>query len=43
VAMIVPQHGRPFIGETMVNNFLDWFENLQCGIDLVDSRFYQVP
>ena len=43
VAMIVPQHGRPFIGYSMVNNFLDWFENLECGVDLVTQQFYQVP
>jgi len=43
VAMIVPQHGRPFIGKTMINNFLDWFENLECGIDLLTQQFYQVP
>lgn len=43
VAMIVPQHGRPFVGETMVNQFLDWFENLECGVDLVTTQLYQVP
>ncbi|MBI1424919.1 MAG: MBL fold metallo-hydrolase [Gammaproteobacteria bacterium] len=43
VAMIVPQHGRPFVGYTMVNSFLDWFENLACGVDLVNEQFYQVP
>lgn len=42
VAMIVPQHGRPLIGYTMVNNFLDWFERLECGVDLVTQQFYQV-
>jgi flavorubredoxin len=43
VAMIVPQHGRPFIGYNMVNNFLDWIENLNCGVDLITQQFYQVP
>lgn len=35
--MIIPQHGRPFIGKKMVNEFLNWFEQLQCGIDLMDA------
>jgi flavorubredoxin len=43
VAMIVPQHGRPFIGHNMVNSFLDWFETLECGVDLVTQQYYQVP
>jgi flavorubredoxin len=43
VAMIVPQHGRPFIGDEMVNRFLDWFETLECGIDLVNQQYYQAP
>lgn len=43
VAMIVPQHGRPFIGYKMVNNFLDWIENLICGVDLISEQFYKLP
>ncbi len=43
VAMIVPQHGHPFIGYKMVNNFLDWMENLDCGVDLITSQSYQIP
>ncbi len=43
VHMIVPQHGRPFVGYDMVNQFLDWFEHLQCGVDLLTSEFYQLP
>lgn len=43
VEMIIPQHGRPFMGKEMVNNFLDWFENLKCGIDLVTQKLYTVP
>lgn len=43
VNMIVPQHGRPFVGETMVNRFLDWFELLQCGVDLMTQQHYSVP
>lgn len=43
VEMIVPQHGRPFIGAEMVNQFLDWFELLPCGIDLLRQENYTIP
>ncbi len=32
VEMMVPQHGRYFAGREAVNTFLDWIENLECGI-----------
>lgn len=35
VDMIVPQHGRPFKGKAMIRNFLSWFEELECGIDIM--------
>ena len=43
VEMIVPQHGSPFIGKEMINQFLDWIENLQCGIDLMDETVFSCP
>lgn len=43
VEMIVPQHGRPFIGKAMIERFLNWFEQLECGIDLVNQNFYRIP
>lgn len=43
IDMILPQHGRPMQGPEMVGKFLDWFEELQCGVDLVTQQFYQVP
>jgi flavorubredoxin len=43
VESIVPQHGRMFIGKKMVNEFLDWIENLDCGIDLLTQDNYRVP
>lgn len=43
VAMIVPQHGRPFVGPQMIGAFLDWIENLECGIDLLGAEDYQLP
>jgi flavorubredoxin len=36
-AMIVPQHGAPFAGPAVIARFLDWIENLACGIDLLDE------
>ena len=42
VAMIVPQHGRPFVGPQMIGAFLDWIENLECGIDLLGPEHYQL-
>lgn len=41
--MIVPQHGRPFVGDAMINRFLDWFSELECGIDLMNQSYYRVP
>lgn len=43
VAMIVPQHGRPFVGEAMIGAFLDWIENLECGLDLMTQQDYRLP
>jgi flavorubredoxin len=43
VEMIVPQHGRPFQGKEMVNEFLNWFEQLECGIDNLHQNYYMVP
>jgi flavorubredoxin len=42
VRMIVPQHGAPMAGAA-VNEFLDWAQDLDCGIDLFDERHYRVP
>ena len=35
VEMIVPQHGKSFVGKAMINRFLDWIGNLPCGVDLL--------
>jgi flavorubredoxin len=43
VEMMVPQHGRPFVGKEMIGRFLDWFEKLECGIDRVTQHNYMVP
>ncbi|OEC33841.1 Metallo-beta-lactamase superfamily protein [Pseudomonas cuatrocienegasensis] len=43
VAMIVPQHGRPFVGQAMIDAFLQWIEQLECGLDLMGPEDYRVP
>lgn len=43
IAMIVPQHGAPIMGQPAISAFFDWIEHLQCGIDLFDDRAYQIP
>ena len=43
VEWIVPQHGRSFQGKEMVNSFLNWIENLPCGIDLLTQDNYRIP
>lgn len=43
VESIVPQHGRMFKGKKMVNEFLDWIEALDCGIDLLTQDNYRLP
>lgn len=40
---IVPQHGRSFKGKAMVSKFLDWVENLECGVDLMTQENYKLP
>ncbi|MBV8679959.1 MAG: FprA family A-type flavoprotein [Aquitalea sp.] len=37
VEWIVPQHGGSFKGKVMVKRFLDWFETLECGTDLLTA------
>lgn len=43
VEWIVPQHGRPFRGKAMVKRFLDWVDDLHCGIDLMTQDSYRAP
>ena len=43
VEMIVPQHGRPFIGQAMITTFLDWIGQLECGMDLMGPADYALP
>ena len=44
IEAIVPQHGeRYFEGKKTVNKFIDWIENLKCGVDLFSNESYAVP
>ncbi|MDA8129644.1 MAG: MBL fold metallo-hydrolase [Betaproteobacteria bacterium] len=40
---LVPQHGRYFKGKEAIGAFLDWIEQLQCGIDLFSQDDYRIP
>jgi flavorubredoxin len=40
--MLVPQHGIPLKGAA-IGEFIDWIENLDCGIDLMTQQSYQLP
>ncbi len=41
IECIAPQHGAVLRGKPLVTRFIDWAEQLQCGIDLIDA--YRVP
>lgn len=38
IDMIVPQHGPPIAGKENIQRFIDWVENLVCGIDLIQDE-----
>jgi flavorubredoxin len=42
VELIAPQHGCYFKGKPMVNRFINWCEQLECGVDLLDD-VYRIP
>lgn len=42
IEIIAPQHGAIFKGKEMVNKFIDWVENLETGVDLMDD-VYKIP
>lgn len=43
VDMLVPQHGRWFKGREAIGAFLDWIQDLHCGIDLFTQDHYRLP
>lgn len=42
IDMIVPQHGAPMKGAA-VGEFINWIENLSCGIDHLSQAHYTIP
>lgn len=42
IETIAPQHGALFKGRPMVDRFIDWCAEVECGIDLIESM-YKVP
>ncbi len=42
IETIAPQHGAVFQGKELVNQFIDWVENLECGLDLMADS-YKIP
>jgi flavorubredoxin len=38
ITMLVPQHGAIYKGDA-VKRFFSWFENLKCGVDIIDSVY----
>ncbi|MGB0128651.1 MAG: MBL fold metallo-hydrolase [Rhodocyclaceae bacterium] len=42
VEIIAPQHGAFFRGKAMVQRFVDWCADLQCGVDLI-LPLYKIP
>jgi len=43
IELLVPQHGRYFQGKEAIGAFLDWIEQLPCGIDLFSQEHYRLP
>ncbi len=39
IDIIAPQHGAVFKGKEMVTRFIDWCAGLECGIDVIGSKF----
>lgn len=40
---VVPQHGQALRGKETIEQFLNWLENLECGVDLMTQDHYQIP
>lgn len=43
IDQIVPQHGSRFVGKQAVNDFIDWVESMECGVDLMTQASYSIP
>lgn len=43
IKTIAPQHGVPMMEPEVVQQCIDWIENLYCGIDLIDESVFSLP
>jgi len=43
IEQIVPQHGARFVGKAAVNDFIEWVQKLECGVDLMTQEHYRLP
>ncbi|MBK8012276.1 MAG: hemerythrin domain-containing protein [Deltaproteobacteria bacterium] len=43
IEVIAPQHGAMFAGPDMINAFIDWCENLECGVDIMADQLRVPP
>ncbi len=44
IERIVPQHGAMFEGKEMVDRFIDWVANLDCGVErMIAQGVYRIP
>lgn len=42
IEILAPQHGAFFRGKELVNRFIDWADDLACGVDLLPAA-YAIP
>ncbi len=43
IEAILPHHGQALAGRRVVLEFLKWFEQLECGVDILKQDSYRVP
>lgn len=43
IQALVPQHGSPMLDPKIARECIDWIENLECGLDLIDQSLYSIP
>jgi flavorubredoxin len=43
IDQIVPQHGAIFPNRDMSMRFIEWIDNLSCGLDIMGADAYRIP
>jgi len=43
IEIIAPQHGAVIKGKENIAKFIDWLNNLECGIDIMEKNGYKLP